>query len=62
MNAPATTSAPPAPLEAGQVLDGFRLEARLHQGGMANLWRVSRADGTDDGMELLMNVPRIKGG
>jgi len=57
--APATT---PTPLEAGQVLDGFRLEARLHQGGMANLWQVSRADGSDDGFELLMKVPRIKGG
>ncbi len=61
--APAPTPAPPAPLEAGQVLDGFRLEERLHQGGMANLWRVSRVDGgIDDGHELLMKVPRIKGG
>ncbi|MGQ3051654.1 MAG: protein kinase domain-containing protein [Roseateles sp.] len=52
-----------APLQVGQVLDGFRLEARLHQGGMANLWRVSRVDGAhDDGVELLMKVPRIKGG
>lgn len=62
---PAPQSAPPAPLEAGQVLDGFRLEERLHQGGMANLWRVSRVDGPtegDDGLELLMKVPRIKGG
>jgi eukaryotic-like serine/threonine-protein kinase len=60
-----TTTSPPAlhaPLEAGQVLDGFRLEARLHQGGMANLWQVARADGSDDGIELLMKVPRIKGG
>jgi protein-serine/threonine kinase len=59
---PPLPPAPPAPLEIGQVLDGFRLEARLHQGGMANLWRVSREDGTDDGIELLMKVPRIKGG
>ncbi|MGM9480563.1 protein kinase domain-containing protein [Roseateles sp. NT4] len=58
-----TPSSAPAPLEAGQVLDGFLLGARLHQGGMANLWRVSRADGAvDDGVELLMKVPRIKGG
>lgn len=58
-----TPPAPPAPLEAGQVLDGFRLEARLHQGGMANLWRVSRVDTSiDDGIGLLMKVPRIKGG
>jgi protein-serine/threonine kinase len=59
MTTPAT---PFATLEAGQVLDGFRLEERLHQGGMANLWRVSRADGSDDGFGLLMKVPRIKGG
>jgi len=62
MTAPTTPTATHSPLEAGQVLDGFRLEARLHQGGMANLWRVSRVDGTDDGVELLMKVPRIKGG
>lgn len=31
----------PAP---GQVIDGFALEARLHRGGMAELWSVSRAD------------------
>ncbi len=55
--------APHMPLEAGQVLDGFRLEEKLHQGGMANLWRVSRVDGDgEDGLELLMKVPRIKGG
>lgn len=65
---PADASQLPAPLTPGQVLDGFRLEERLHQGGMANLWRVSRADaGTgadaaDDGFELIMKVPRIKGG
>lgn len=56
-------TAPPVPLEAGQVLDGFRLEERLHQGGMANLWRVSRVDEVDNsGDGLLMKVPRIKGG
>ncbi|WP_332108765.1 serine/threonine protein kinase [Pelomonas sp. BJYL3] len=51
------------PLEPGMVLDGFRLEERLHQGGMANLWRVTRLDpmpGED--FPLLMKVPRIKGG
>jgi hypothetical protein len=62
MSVPVALPPPPGPLEAGQVLDGFRLEERLHQGGMANLWRVSRADGSDDGVELLMKVPRIKGG
>jgi len=61
-----TLPVPPAPLEPGQVLDGFRLEERLHQGGMAILWRVSRVDPLskegDDDLELLMKVPRIKGG
>jgi nucleotide-binding universal stress UspA family protein len=47
------------PLEPGQVLDGFRLEERLHQGGMAYLWRVTHPAHT---MPLLMKVPRIKGG
>jgi len=50
------------PLQAGQVIDGFRLETHLHQGGMANLWRVTRADGSGDAMPLIMKVPRIKGG
>lgn len=56
-----TLPAPPAPLEAGQVVDGFVLHERLHQGGMANLWRVTRQGG-DDPTPLLMKVPRIKGG
>ncbi|RQP25992.1 bifunctional serine/threonine-protein kinase/universal stress protein [Piscinibacter terrae] len=49
------------PLEAGDVVDGFMLEERTHQGGMASLWRVKRLDGTDT-MPLIMKVPRIKGG
>ena len=48
------------PLAEGRVIDGFRLEERAHQGGMATLWRVSRIDGGD--MPLIMKVPRIKGG
>jgi nucleotide-binding universal stress UspA family protein len=48
-------------LEPGQVLDGFRLEERLHQGGMATLWRVTRVGG-DHPLPLIMKVPRIKGG
>ena len=38
----------PRRLEAGQVIDGFRLEERTHQGGMAHLWRVSRASRASD--------------
>jgi nucleotide-binding universal stress UspA family protein len=49
------------PLAEGRVIDGFRLEALLHQGGMATLWRVARVDGADP-MPLIMKVPRIKGG
>ncbi|MCD0418073.1 bifunctional serine/threonine-protein kinase/universal stress protein [Rubrivivax sp. JA1024] len=56
----------PAALAAGQVIDGFRLEERLHQGGMAHLWRVVRVDANGEPvaetMPLIMKVPRIKGG
>lgn len=59
----------PRVLLPGQLIDGFRLEERLHQGGMATVWRVSRAD-EDSGLPvaqtgdlpLIMKVPRIKGG
>ncbi len=50
------------PLGTGHVVDGFRLEERLHQGGMAHLWRVTHADGRHEEMPLIMKVPRIKGG
>jgi protein-serine/threonine kinase len=52
----------------GEVIDGFRLEERLHQGGMATLWRVLRVDdlgrplGEEPTLPLIMKVPRIKGG
>jgi serine/threonine protein kinase len=46
-------------LEAGSVIDGFRLEEPKHLGGMATLWRVTRA-GTDTPM--LMKVPKIAEG
>ena len=42
--------------EPGLVLDGFRLEERVHRGGMATLWRVSRPGMT---APMLMKVPRI---
>ena len=48
-----------APLDAGQVIDGFVLAERLHQGGMANLWRVTHPEHR---LPMLMKVPRIKGG
>lgn len=52
---------PPSRLAPGQVIDGFVLEERLHQGGMATIWRVRR-DSADDPLPLVMKVPRIKGG
>ena len=55
----------PGTLEVGQVVDGFRLDERVHQGGMATLWRVTRVDpaGSDDtATPLVMKVPRIEGG
>jgi eukaryotic-like serine/threonine-protein kinase len=33
-----------AQLTAGMTIDGFRLEERIHRGGMATIWRVSRDD------------------
>ncbi len=61
------TESPPltstrAPLQPGQVVDGFRLEERTHQGGMANLWRVARLEAVPGEPPLVMKVPRIKGG
>jgi nucleotide-binding universal stress UspA family protein len=50
---------PDRALEGGDVIDGFHLEERLHQGGMANLWRVTHPDHAGP---MLMKVPRIKGG
>jgi nucleotide-binding universal stress UspA family protein len=46
-------------LEAGQIVDGFRLEAPLNPGGMANLWRVSHPDYE---MPLVMKLPFIRPG
>ena len=46
-------------LEPGVTIDGFRLEESLHRGGMATLWRVSRAGET---MPMLMKVPIIAEG
>lgn len=51
----------PTPLAPGLEIDGFRLEERLHEGGMAHLWRVSALQG-DATLPLIMKVPRIKGG
>jgi protein-serine/threonine kinase len=56
------SEAPPELLAAGRVIDGFRLEALLHKGGMAYLWEVSRADpAAGAGLPLIMKLPRDKG-
>ncbi len=46
-------------LELGAIIDGFRIEECVHQGGMATLWRVSRLGTT---MPMLMKVPKITEG
>ena len=53
----------PTRMAVGDVIDGFRIEEPLHQGGMATLWRVTRSgDARGEDTPLLMKVPRIKGG
>jgi nucleotide-binding universal stress UspA family protein len=61
-------------LTEGQVIDGFRLDAALEPGGMANFWRVSRIEpvapaSTDDAdanaptnVPMLMKVPLLRRG
>lgn len=43
-----------AQLNAGMVIDGFHLDERIHRGGMAAIWRVSRAD---IDVPIIMKVP-----
>ena len=46
-------------LEAGQMIDDFRLLERLPSGGMASFWRVVR--GGDD-RPMLMKIPLLRPG
>lgn len=46
-------------LEPGQTIDGFRLEAPLKPGGMANIWRVTHPD---IAMPLVMKIPFVRPG
>jgi eukaryotic-like serine/threonine-protein kinase len=46
-------------LEAGQMIDDFRLLERLPSGGMASFWRVAR-DGDD--RPMLMKIPLLRPG
>lgn len=43
-------------LDVGATVDGFRIEERVHSGGMAMLYRVS---GPPADLPLLMKVPRL---
>jgi len=45
------------PLAPGQRIDGFELLQRVHQGGMACLWRVARPDLP---LPAMMKVPAIQ--
>src|SRR5436305_1577224 len=46
-------------LEPGQIIDGFRLEAPLKPGGMANLWRVTHPELA---MPMVMKIPFVRPG
>jgi nucleotide-binding universal stress UspA family protein len=43
-------------LDPGTEIDGFRIEGRIHSGGMATIYRVT---GRDAGFPLVMKVPRL---
>jgi eukaryotic-like serine/threonine-protein kinase len=43
-----------AQLAVGMVIDGFRIDERMHRGGMADIWRVSRGD---IDFPIIMKVP-----
>lgn len=45
-----------AQLNAGMVIDGFLLRERIHRGGMADIWRVSRGD---DDVPIVMKAPLL---
>lgn len=49
----------PRDLEAGQIIDGFRLVERLPSGGMASFWRVTR---DRDDLPMLMKIPFLRPG
>lgn len=55
-------------MKAGQVIEGWCLQERLHAGSMAQLWRVEPVSGADApavppgcaGLPLVMKVPRLR--
>ena len=49
-------------LEAGTELDGFRIGACLHAGGMAHIYQVTYADERPATFDMVMKVPRMTAG
>ncbi len=49
-------------LEPGTALDGFRIGACLHAGGMAHIYEVSYADDRTAPFAMVMKVPRMTAG
>ena len=49
-------------LEAGIELDGFRIGACLHAGGMAHIYKVTYADERPAPFDMVMKVPRMTAG
>ena len=49
-------------LEAGTELDGFRIGACLHAGGMAHIYEVTYADDRPAPFDMVMKVPRMTAG
>lgn len=46
-------------VQTGTVIDGFVIGDRVHSGGMATLWSVTRPD---IAVPLLMKIPRVSEG
>jgi nucleotide-binding universal stress UspA family protein len=47
------------PLQAGDIIDGFRLDEQFEPGGMADFWRVSHAGIS---LPLIMKIPLLRRG
>lgn len=58
----ASSQIKPADLPPGSVIEGFRIEQRLHRGGMATVWAVCRVDAGAQDMPLVMKVPHTRHG
>ena len=49
-------------LQVGTELDGFRIGACLHAGGMAHIYQVTYADDRPAPFDMVMKVPRMRAG